>query len=1013
MISAMDPNQWIKVKEAFEVALSLDIQSRADYLRHISGSDERLAGQLAALLQADDAAGDFLEEGHRFAPENLVDKEKLIFEPKEIICGRFEIVRLIGSGGMGQVYEALDFELGVQVALKTIRAEIAENSAMLARFRQEVKLARRITHTNICRTFDIQRDRGHVLRDGRLQDVTFLTMEYLDGETLAARLKRQGRLPLPEVRYIAGQLSSALMAAHLMGVVHRDIKPANVMLVPGGSQLRVVITDFGLAHFTAIANGTQASSDGTGTGIGILGTPAYMAPEQAEGASVTPQTDIYSFGMVIFEMSTGMKARGDTVLTVSEMRLPNEIVDGLPNAWARAIARCLQLRPDDRFQNAEDVIAEMDTATCSIVLNEANKGFRVSRWVQHLGIAAFLCVVALVAGLIYMRGRPTRMPVGATIYLAPIRNRTGDNSIAGVDALVRNQLGQSAQFNMLDTGRVGDTLQQMMKPTGATIDDSTAREVAMRNGAARLVLGTVSNHSGVFELKLEVQQMDNDPRRARHSWKKSWYWQTGIETPATGAISVGLLAAVRDGSAWIRREVGESADDVARMDTPPEDVTTSDWNALMEYGAAEQFYLENRRDDAVQALRNATHADPGFALAYARMGDILLSQGRAVEGYQAYRAALTDAMERRLTRRERDRIRGIYALDTMDFATAEEVFRDYAAYYEHDYRPWFYRGYPLVMLGRNDEAVGVEERAHTIDPSRIQALDHLARFEILRGNFNASQKWITEMRKNKFSAVADYDEALDAFMNDKPVDAENLLKRAMGSEDTYFHAFALATLGRLFAELGRRQEAISVLQRAAEEAAKAGDNATQAYRIIDLAYLHCKLKQFATCLAESEQARHLEASPDMALQVARVLGMVVRNGDASFVPQVKAQLSEWQREIPTDNNSVIHQLARLRLKGELQLAEGDWSAAVATFREASALDAPAEGREYMGRAFMIGAEHSVSSVKATGLRQEAAAAYARIALRPAYVWHRPAIQPPGYLADERFDYSLAQAGIVR
>src|SRR5688500_10474744 len=202
---------------------------------------------------------------------------------------------------MGELYEAYDLELNEQVALKTIRPEIAANERMTQRFRREVQLARRVTHPNICRIFDLFQHRPPA---GPAVD--FITMELLEGETLADRLKRAGRFTPDEALPIISQLASALGAAHAVGVVHRDLKTSNVMLLPGDGRAapRAVITDFGIAHRLAATAVEGATTAFRGE---VLGTPDYMAPEQIEGARITPATDVYSFGVVMYEMLTGVR----------------------------------------------------------------------------------------------------------------------------------------------------------------------------------------------------------------------------------------------------------------------------------------------------------------------------------------------------------------------------------------------------------------------------------------------------------------------------------------------------------------------------------------------------------------------------------------------------------------------------------------------------------------------------------------------------------------------------------
>ncbi|HSA97220.1 MAG TPA: serine/threonine-protein kinase, partial [Acidobacteriota bacterium] len=208
------------------------------------------------------------------------------FASGQTLAGRFRVLRLIAKGGMGEVYEAEDLELGETVALKTVRAEIAESPQALERFKTEVHLARKVTHPSVCRIFDVFRHREEGSGPGG-PEATFLTMELLRGETLATRLARAGRMAPAEALPLVEQMAGALEAAHRAGVIHRDFKTANVMLVPQGSEpggLRAVVTDFGLARRNPVVEGSIASETLTSS---VAGTPAYMAPEQIEGGPIT------------------------------------------------------------------------------------------------------------------------------------------------------------------------------------------------------------------------------------------------------------------------------------------------------------------------------------------------------------------------------------------------------------------------------------------------------------------------------------------------------------------------------------------------------------------------------------------------------------------------------------------------------------------------------------------------------------------------------------------------------
>ena len=247
------------------------------------------------------------------------------FVATQVVAGRFEIVRFIGHGGMGAVYEADDRELGERVALKTIRAEIAEDAPTREQFKHEIQLARRVTHPNVCRVFDVFRHRpsDDAGSPSSGADVTFVTMELLQGETLSERLRRIGRFTTVEALPIIEQLAAGLTAAHQAGVLHCDFKSGNVMLVPGaGGEVRAVVTDFGLARLRPVSDGETHSASLPVSGAG---TPAYMAPEQVEGYTPTAASDQYALGVVMYEMVTGVRPfRADTPLGTAVQRLRHD-----------------------------------------------------------------------------------------------------------------------------------------------------------------------------------------------------------------------------------------------------------------------------------------------------------------------------------------------------------------------------------------------------------------------------------------------------------------------------------------------------------------------------------------------------------------------------------------------------------------------------------------------------------------------------------------------------------------
>jgi serine/threonine protein kinase len=355
------PKNWETIKAVFERVLELDPQDRAAFLKNLN-CDSSVREEVQRLLLEHSEAKDFLSTPLLADPPSL-DGPRLRLSAGEVLAGRFKVVRYIAGGGMGEVYEAEDLELHEKLALKTIRGDFLNQPDSLSLFKREVHLARKVTHPNVCRVFDLFR---HGSAGG--EGIVFISMELLEGNTLAGRLKQIGRFGIDETFRLANQMAAGLSAAHQAGVIHRDFKPGNVILTPGGTVqggVRVVVTDFGLAvrSFRPIA-----SSDSTISSIrnNCAGTPAYMAPEQIEGQPATPASDIYSLGLVLYEMVTGeLPFHASTSTSMALKKLtetpipPRQFVQELSSIWEKTILRCLERNPANRFSRVEEVTAEL------------------------------------------------------------------------------------------------------------------------------------------------------------------------------------------------------------------------------------------------------------------------------------------------------------------------------------------------------------------------------------------------------------------------------------------------------------------------------------------------------------------------------------------------------------------------------------------------------------------------------------------------------------------------------
>ena len=344
----MDAEHWKRIESLFASALERDPAERARFLDRECGADDELRKEVEELLAHQQPTGRFIptlvhDAAKLFPKQDIFSVSDGRFIPGTILASRYRIIGLLGRGGMGEVYRADDLKLSQSVALKFLPENLARDRSMLERFHSEVRIARQISHPNVCRMFDIGEGDGQ----------HFLSMEYIDGEDLATLLRRIGRLPADKAVEIAQQLCAGLSAAHEEGVLHRDLKPANVMIDGRG---RAKITDFGLAGVAGDFHGHEVRA----------GTPAYMAPEQLSGKEVTIKSDIYSLGLVLYEIFTGKKAFDaatlEELIKLRETTTPPSISDYVKEVdpiVERVILRCLERDPQSRPSTVAQVAAAL------------------------------------------------------------------------------------------------------------------------------------------------------------------------------------------------------------------------------------------------------------------------------------------------------------------------------------------------------------------------------------------------------------------------------------------------------------------------------------------------------------------------------------------------------------------------------------------------------------------------------------------------------------------------------
>ena len=468
--------------------VDMPVEDRSTIVATLADSTSGLSlAQLRSFLDrecADDPALRAEVERRIVERETFVDPRRHASPPSsallrdDIVADRYRIRRLIGRGGMGEVYEAEDLLLNERVALKTLRADLVGRESMLPRFQDEILLARKVTHPNVCRIFEV----GTHTVAGRAP-MLFFAMELLEGDTLAARI-RAGRLTRAEAFPLAMQLADGLQAAHTAGIVHADFKTGNVVLVPGPGGVRAVITDFGLARLDP----SRVSVDESRTlaEIRMAGTLAYMSPEQLRGDRITSASDIYSFGVVLFEMATGALPFDDrdlikaAMLKASGEPIPvRSKVPDIDHRWAAAIDRCLQKDPERRFSSAGELAAWF----------EDRHWFDLRRWTAREWVraaAALIVVLGLsISGWMWWTRPYEPLPAARTSYDAGMRalhsmtyetaRKALEQAVAGDPRFALAHAGLARAYDELDyTDRAKDSILRALaasQETRLTSDD--------------------------------------------------------------------------------------------------------------------------------------------------------------------------------------------------------------------------------------------------------------------------------------------------------------------------------------------------------------------------------------------------------------------------------------------------------------------------------------------------------------------------------------------------------------
>jgi eukaryotic-like serine/threonine-protein kinase len=686
----------------------------------------------------------------------------------------YRILEKLGAGGMGEVYLAEDMKLGRKVAIKILSEEYTTNKDRLHRFEQEAAAASNLNHPNILTIHEVGSD------DGR----HFIATEYIDGVTLR-RKAAETPLEIREILDIAIQIASALEEAHAAGIVHRDVKPDNVMVRRNGY---VKVLDFGLAKLTETVDRSPLDPDAatrvlvhTDAGV-VMGTSHYMSPEQARGKPVDARSDIWSLGVVIYEMVAGRTPfSGETstdVIVAITQKEPPPLARFAPNAPAELdwiVNKTLRKDRDERYQTIKELLTDLRrvkqrlefetelerssnpelitkstvstvaaptmqdraVATAEKTVTHVSSAEYIATGIKRHKIAAVLVLMLIVAGVgagyYYYYHRAEPLTERDTVLLTDFVNTTGEAVFDGtLKQALAVQLGQTPFLNLFPEERVRETLRFMGRSPDDRITRDVGREICERQGIKAMLAGSIARLGKNYVITVEaINPRSNDPFASEQ-----------VEADSKEKVLSSLGAAASN----LRQKLGESLSSIQKYDAKIEQATTSSLEALKAYAMGDEERTKGRTRESLVFYKRAVDLDPNFAMAYARIGVHYFNQ----EQIETSKQYIQKAYELRDRVSERERLyisEKYYNYVTGEFDKAVETLQTWSRLYPNDFVPRNNLSISYKLLGRHEEALKESLEAWRLSPNSTTARINVMGSFIALGRYDEAEQAASEIQK--------------------------------------------------------------------------------------------------------------------------------------------------------------------------------------------------------------------------------------------------------------------------